>query len=472
MTLATVDRYDSDRVSELGDRAIVVGGSMAGLTAARVLADTFTEVIVLERDALPDKAVARAGAPQTSHPHALLEAGRATLEDLFPGFGEGVLAEGGLLIDSGRDMEYYDSGGFIADTRARLPTYCASRPLFEQVVRRQVRQLETVELGGGRQFIDYLVTEDSTRVTGVRYREGDTERTLTADLVVDATGRTSKTPTWLDANGYESPPTDEITVDVTYGTILVERPPDDRRVFFVPPSAPRPRGAAFIPIEGDRWQVIVQGVHGETPPSDPDDFIEFVESLPVKELGHLVRTNAWVSDDVEVYPFPASLRCRYEQLDQFPERLVVTGDAIASFNPIYGQGMSVAALDAVQLHHALAAGGLDNISRRFFDRIETVVDAVWGIAAGADFEFDATTGPKPPGTDVFNRYTGRLLRQAHSDPTLSEAFLRVLRLEQSPTSLLAPGIAWRVLRPDVAGVFRSESSEPDRRPTAGDPHPE
>lgn len=129
MTLATVDRYEPDQISTIDSRAVVIGGSVAGLSAARVLADAFAEVVVLERDQLPAKPVARRGTPQTSHPHALLEAGRSTLADLIPGFGEEVLAEGGLLIDSGTDMEHFDQGGFVADTEERLPTYSASRAL-------------------------------------------------------------------------------------------------------------------------------------------------------------------------------------------------------------------------------------------------------------------------------------------------------------------------------------------------------
>ena len=453
MTLATVDRYEPDRTSTLGDRAVVIGGSMAGLCAARVLADTFAEVVVLERDRLPTEPVGRTGAPQTSHPHALLEAGRATLEDLFPGFGEDLLTDGGLLIDSGTDMEYYDQGGLVADTEAWLPTYCASRPLFEHVVRRQLRQIENVRIQDNSQVLEYRTDDDATAVTGVDFRNEDgDERTLDATLTVDATGRTSRTPQWLDNHGYKAPPVDEVQVDVTYSTIQVERPPEDRRVLFVPPSPPRTRGGAVIPVEGDRWEVIIQGIHGDDAPTDPDGFVRFVESLPVPALGRLVDQQSWVTDDIDHYPYPSSRRHRYETLDRFPDGLVVTGDAIASFNPIYGQGMSVAALDAVVLHEALTCGGVDDVAGRFFERSAEFIDVVWQIAVGADFAFPQTTGPKPTGTDVSNWYLARLLRQAQTDPTLSEAFLRVLRLEEPPATLLRPNIAWRVLRPTVDQV--------------------
>lgn len=453
MTLAAVDRYHPNGASDVGRRAVVAGGSMAGLCAARVLADTFDEVVVLERDDLPAEPRPRTGAPQTSHPHALLEAGRSTLEDLFPGFGEDVLSEGGLLVDAGTDLAYYDQGGFIADTEARLPTYTASRPLFEHVVRSHVRDLENVRVLDDTRQTGYQTNETTSAVTGVEFRAaGGAERSLEADLTVDATGRTSRTPQWLKENGFEAPPIDEVQVDVTYSTIQVERPPEDRRVLFVPPTPQRTRGGAVFPIEGDRWQVIVQGVHGDDAPTDPDRFRQFVESLPVASLGRLVRRQPWVTDEIEHYPFPASRRNRYEALDRFPDGLVVTGDAIASFNPIYGQGMSVAALEAVLLKHALTGGGLEEIGRRFFSRATEVVDEVWRMAVGADFAFDQTTGPKPFGTDLTNRYLARLLRRAHTDPTLSEAFLRVLRLERPASTLLAPSIAWRVLQPTATEI--------------------
>jgi len=249
MTLATVDRYEPDRTPTIGDRAVVVGGSMAGLCAARILADTFAEVVVLERDRLPAEPIARRGAPQISHPHTLLEAGRATLEDIFPGFGEELLTQGGVLIDSGTDMEYYDQGGFVADTEARLPTYCASRPLFEHVVRRRLRQIENVRIQNNSQVLGYRTDDDATAVTGVDFRNEDgDERTLDATPTVDATGRTSRTPQWLDNHGYEAPPVEEVRVDVTYSTIQVERLPDDRRLLFVPPSPPRTRDGAVIPV--------------------------------------------------------------------------------------------------------------------------------------------------------------------------------------------------------------------------------
>src|SRR6056297_2674575 len=159
MTLATIDRYDPDRVSTVGERAVVVGGSIAGLCMARVLADSFQEVVVLERDSLPDEPVTRDGAPQTAHPHVMLEAGRATLGDLFPGFCDAVLAKGGLRVDTSVDMREYNGGGYLAHPEQSFLTYCASRPLFESVVRQQAQTIDRIVLRDNHQFLNYLTTD-------------------------------------------------------------------------------------------------------------------------------------------------------------------------------------------------------------------------------------------------------------------------------------------------------------------------
>ncbi|OYR53741.1 FAD-dependent oxidoreductase [Halorubrum halodurans] len=458
MVLENVRRYDPDGVTTLGERAVVLGGSVAGLCAARVLADAFAEVVVLERDPIPETPTPRDGAPQTRHPHAMLEARRATIGDLFPGFGERLLEAGGLLIDASREMRYFDGGDFLADPPDRFPMYCASRALFEHAIREGIERLPSVTQRGGCRFTGYgTEAGDAGRrsadaggrtVTGVAFRDerGD-PTTLPADLVVDATGRTSRTPSWLEANGYEPPPVDAVEVDVTYSTIRVDRPASARHAIVVPPDPPRTRGAAAIPIEDGRWEVILQGLHGDDAPTDREGLVAFAESFPVPEIAELVRDREWSGAGIDRYPFPASVRRRYDRMDRFPDGLVVTGDAIASFNPIYGQGMSVAALDALVLHHALAAGGLDDLAPRFFDRTASIVEAVWRVAVGADFAFEATDGPKPTGTDPFNRYVDRLVATAHDDGRVTDAYYRVFRLEREPTSLLRPAVLWRVLTP-------------------------
>jgi len=460
MVLTGVDRFDGTLEQRLGNRAVVVGGSVAGLCAARVLDDAFEEVVVLERDEFPAEPAIRDGAPQTSQPHAMLEAGRVVLEDLFPDFGEAVQAAGGLKLDMSRDFTWYDQGGAVRSADAPLPALYASRPLFEHVVRERLRERNDVRLRGGCQFFEFQVDPDEDRVTGVRFRdEAGDEVTLDGTLVVDATGRTSRTPERLQSHGFPTPEVSEVEVNVTYSTVRIERPPDAKGGVLVAPEPHRPRGAAMLPVEDGRWEIVLQGLHGERAPDDRDTFLQWAETLPVEEIARQLRSRTWVSDP-QRYPFPASVRRHYEDLERFPHGLVVTGDAVASFNPVYGQGMSVAALDALVLHHELG-DGLTELPQRYFEWVGDIVDEPWQLAVGNDFTFESTTGPKPFGADLFNRYVARLLRRARSDGTLTEAFFRVFRLERSATSLLRPGIVWRVLRPQF-GTGRSPDPRENR----------
>ena len=447
MTLATVPEYDSTQTTRRGGYAVVAGAGMAGLLAARVLADYFHQVILIEKDPLPDGPVARKGVPQANHIHNLHEAGRKTLEDLFPGFSEDLIAAGGNRIDINSDSRVFIEGDVLAHGSGQLPMYCASRPLFELVTRRRVDDIENVSLRENCQFVDYLVGEAAADVEGISIRQDGRTESIPADLVVDATGRTSRTPGWLAEHDYPTPAVDEVHIDVAYSTACVNRPADAQQTRVVLPNPPRKRGGGMFPVENGRWMMTLFGVHGEHAPAEPGGFADFAASLPVPDFKRVIDEHGLASETIEQYPFPSNRRVRYEEVDRFPDGLVVIGDGIASFNPIYGQGMSVAALEAVQLHHALAADGTDDLAHRFFQRAETVVDDAWMLAVGADFQFPQTTGPKPTGTDLVNTYLSRLLRKGRTDGEVADAFNRVIIMEERPTSLFRPGILWRVLIP-------------------------
>jgi 2-polyprenyl-6-methoxyphenol hydroxylase-like FAD-dependent oxidoreductase len=449
MTLASVPEYDSAQTTRQSGHAAVVGAGMAGLLAARVLTDYFEAVTLVERDSLPATPATRKGIPQAKHIHNLHEAGRRTLEDLFPGFSDALIEAGGNRIEINSDSRVFIEGDVLAHGPGRLSMYCASRPLFEFLVRERVAALETVSLRDGCQFVEYLVEDASGDVEGLSVRQDGHTEAVSADLVVDATGRTSRTPNWLADHDYPAPTVDEVHIDVAYSTAFVDRPADARQTRVVLPNPPRKRGGGMFPVENGRWMMTLFGVHGEHPPTDPEGFVDFAASLPIPDFARRIDDHGLVSETIEHYPFPSNRRVRYEDLDRFPDGLLVVGDGIASFNPIYGQGMSVAALEALQLHHALAAGGTDDLAGRFFERTETVVDDAWMLAVGADFQFQQTTGPKPTGTDLVNRYLTRLVRTARTDGKVADAFNRVVIMEERPTSLFRPGILWRVLAPSL-----------------------
>jgi 2-polyprenyl-6-methoxyphenol hydroxylase-like FAD-dependent oxidoreductase len=193
----------------------------------------------------------------------------------------------------------------------------------------------------------------------------------------------------------------------------------------------------------------MHGVHGDDPPQDADQFREFASTLQITELKEILDSHDILSEEVAYYPFPSNQRRYYERLDRFPDGLIVVGDAIVSYNPIYGQGMSVAALHALVLHHTLAENSLGNLALQFFHEAESVIDTAWLMAVGADFQFDQTTGPKPRGTSLMGWYLSRLTRKAHTDRTLAESLFRVIMMEKPPTSLFRPGVMGRVLKPAI-----------------------
>ncbi|QZP38299.1 FAD-dependent oxidoreductase [Halobaculum magnesiiphilum] len=447
MVLESVAEYDESAVGDVGAHAVVGGGSMAGLLSARVLADGYDRVTLLERDPLPDEAVARPGIPQANHVHVMLEPARVILEALFDGYQSELQPAGGVIIDACRELDYYENGAVLAAAEPEMLMPCASRALFEQITRRRVAATAGVTIRDECHVTEYETAADAATVEGVSFIDPNGDETLLdADLVVDATGRRSKTPRWLDEHGYPTPRTQRVEIDLAYGTVILDRPAADTSAYLCAPSAPTTRGGTAVPIEADRWLVTLFGLHGDHPPSDRPGYLGFADALPSDQLATLLREREWRSDEIARYPFPASEWRRYDDLERFPDGLVVTGDAIASFNPIYGQGMSAAALDALQLHHTIA-NGPENIGVRFFDRVADHLDVVWQIAVGADFEFEETTGTKPTGVGLFNRYVDRVVATAHTDATVAEAFYRVLRLEREPTSLFHPHIAARVLWP-------------------------
>ena len=349
-------------------------------------------------------------------------------------------------------------GNYLAAGSKPFPLYAATRPLYEQLLRRRVSDHDDIHLQEGSPFVAYLADDAAGMINGVVIRNQDGEQEeLAADLVVDATGRTSRTPDWLSNHGYTPPATEEVHIDLAYSATCIERPADDVRMIGALAATPRTRGGAVLPVEDDRWLVNLHGIHGDHPPRNIEDARDFAASLPIPIVADLLEEYPMVSEEIAFYPFPSNRRYRYEDLDKFPEGLLVIGDAIASFNPIYGQGMSVAALEALLLHDVLATDDREPLAVGFFDRVTEVIDPAWMLATGADFSFPQTRGEKPRGAAFFNWYLSRLFRKAHTDSVLTDAFTRVLSLQQHPTSLLRPSILWRVLRP---GRRAGEPREP------------
>ncbi len=271
-----------------------------------------------------------------------------------------------------------------------------------------------------------------------------------ADLVVDASGRGSASPKWLAGLGYSQPQTSMVKVNVGYATRIYRRRPGDlagAELLMVAPDAPHGKRTGLIfPIEGDRWICTLGGWAGDHPPTDEAGFMAFAHSLPAPDI-HQMLTRLEPISAISSYKFPSSLRRHYERMKRFPEGYLVLGDAICSFNPVYGQGMTSATLQAAALEALLGKRTTHvGLWRDFFKAAASVVDIPWQLAVGEDFRFPETEGKKPAGTDLINGYVTKVHRATHHDPVVYTAFLKVMNLMAAPTSLFHPKLLWRVLR--------------------------
>jgi 2-polyprenyl-6-methoxyphenol hydroxylase-like FAD-dependent oxidoreductase len=433
----------------LGERAVVLGGGMAGLLAARVLADFYADVTVVDRDDLPGGTQPRQGVPQARHAHALLARGHQLLENLVPGLTADLTAAGALTGDVLGDTRMYLSGHRLCSAPSGLVAVSASRGLLEGQVRARVRALPRVRMLARCDVVG--LAWDGRAVTGVRLlRRADhsAEEVLAADVVLDATGRSSRAPAWLQAIGVEQPEEERVPIDVRYASRRYRLGPDalDGDVAVVHGLTPaRPRGGVLALVEDGQAIVTLAGILGDRPPTDPDGFLDFAGSLQFPDI-HVALRSAEPLDDPVPYRFPASVWRHHERLRRAPDGFAVMGDSMCSFNPVYGQGMSIAALEAVALRrHLERHGGLR--PGPFHRRLAGVLRPAWQMVTGADLAFPAFDGRRRTGQRILGAYVARLHAHAVHDPGLARSFVRVSGLVDPPSRLLRPSTARRVLVP-------------------------
>jgi 2-polyprenyl-6-methoxyphenol hydroxylase-like FAD-dependent oxidoreductase len=431
----------------VGGTAVVAGASMAGLCAARVLADRFDEVLVLDRDELPGEVRARPHVPQGRHPHLLLNAGARLLERWFPGIAAELEAGGALTVDICRDVYWYQEGGIARRPSSEMRGPAMSRPFLEGAVRRHVEALPNVTLRGGTLVEGLLTDTAGARVSGVRLDGGGSQR---CDLVVDATGRRARSVEWLAQLGYRPPVTSEVRVDMRYVTRIYRR--TDR---FVPDwSAAAEIGhpaskrlAMILPIEGDRWIMCFGGLNGEMAPTDDAGQLAYARTFESPVFAEFLRTAEPLGAPV-TYRYAANQRRHVERMRRFPLGWVLLGDAVCSFDPIYGQGMTSAAQQAQALGARLdGAGSVDrSFARGYFRDAGRTVATPWSMAVGGDFAYPGTTGRKPAGTDLVNRYMRHVTIAAQHDDAVLIRLNEVISLLRRPESLMTPAVVVRVWR--------------------------
>ena len=431
--------------------AIVLGGSLTGLLTAKVLSKYFTQVTIIEKDPIHRQPEARKGQPQTRHLHGLLPSGLKVMSKYFTGLADEITSYGAKVFDFAASMNWYCYGGFRKSFPIDIKSVFISRPLLEHIIRERVLALFNVRLVDNT-IAKHLTTDDKQKITGVVTEEKLSGRTqsFSADLIVDCTGRGSRTPQWLKELGYAEIKVSEVKVNVGYTTRMYKRDPGDPRgenwIAYSPQAPAETRFGAAFPIEGDRWMVTVGGWHGDHAPTENPGYLEFVKSLPNPHLYDIVTKNEPASEFVQ-YKFPFSIRRHYEKLRRFPEGFLVLGDAISSFNPIYAQGMSSASLQVEVLDKMLAENVAEKeLAKVFFKRSKKIIDTIWGLATGEDFRYPLTVGSRPIGIKLINRYVAKIHRATTKDQVVCGAFLKVIGLLKPPASLFHPNILWKVMR--------------------------
>ncbi|MEU9166243.1 FAD-dependent monooxygenase [Streptomyces sp. NPDC048420] len=445
-----------------------MGGSLAGLLAAHVLADHADRVTVVERDRFPDGDGSRPGVPQGRHPHVLLQGGQVALESLLPGFLAELRAAGAPKVGMPSDMVLWQNGRWLRRLPATTHIYTGSRAQLEELVRRRVLANPVVDVLEGTDAVGLL--GDAARVRGVLLRDrsagsGAEPRALEADLVVDASGSGTKAPRWLSAIGAESPPEETIDTGLAYASRVYRGRSGaldgETLGYYVYPGPDQVHGGGALPLEDGSHLVIVSGLRGDEPPTDDDEFEAYT-----KRLAHPLL-DRWLDDAEPLSPAfgyrrTANVRRRYDLPGRRPAGFLATGDALCTFNPIYGQGMAIAAMSAVALRDALADRRRMPTTRRVQQALLTASRQAWDISAGADRAMPGATGTAVtagPADRLAGWYLGRVTVRSAGDPVVGRAFRSVLTLSAPVTALFAPPVVRAVL-------FRPPGPTPAEPPTA------
>jgi len=448
---------------------------MGGLFAARVLSESFERVTIVERDELHPDIQERRGVPQGRHVHGLQARGVEIVDHLFPGLLAEAEADGASVV-SDLSRCHFSPGGHLL-SQASWPTarlVFVTRPYLEGAVRRRVLAHPRVTVADGT-VVTGLVRDapddgGPVSVLGVRVAPATAESkdgALAADLVVDSSGRAGRTSSWLPQLGYQRPVEERVTVRVRYASQTLRLPPGEypRDMVIEGRSARRPIGMALFACERDQWTFTVMGTDSTPPPDTREGMLDTITGLAPTWVSDAVAA-AEALGPVSVHHFPASVRRRYDRLTEFPHGLLVFGDAICSFNPIYGQGMSVAAEQALALRDQLEVGSDEDLALRFFRDSAGPIGVAWQLAVGSDMAIPGVEGDRPLSMRLSSRYVGLLLAAAERDPEVARRFMRVAGLVDDPSALVAPGLVGRVLRAFVRPAARVETAVPTMRPAS------
>ncbi|MCV7227143.1 FAD-dependent oxidoreductase [Mycolicibacterium komossense] len=433
--------------------AVVIGASIAGLCAARVLSDHYRQVIVFERDELPSAPAQRAAVPQGRHVHLLMARGAAEFDGLFPGLLDDMVAAGVPMLENRPDCIHFGAAGHVLGTdhtlRNEFTAYVPSRPHLEWQIRRRVEAIPNVQIRHvGVAEPCYSPAEE--RVTGVLLDANDVESAedtaVPADLVVDATGRGTRLPVWLQQWGFERPPEETVDVGIGYASQQVRIPAGliEEKVVVAGACREQPLGLGMLYYEDHTWTVTTFGIAKVEPPQRFTEMCALADDILPAHVSAALRAGTPVGD-VAFHKYPVSRWRRYDKLSRFPTGIIPFGDAVVSFNPTFGQGMTMSSIQARNLRTVLECGDSD-IATRLAKATAKTTYPVWTMTAIGDQVLHLAPGPKPwwygPVGGLFDQFLGA----AETDPVLAEWFLRRFSLLDSLYMVPSPTLVSRTVR--------------------------
>ncbi|HEY5105289.1 MAG TPA: FAD-dependent monooxygenase [Caulobacteraceae bacterium] len=433
----------------LGKRAVVVGAGMGGMMAAQVLSRHCEEVLVLDKDSLPTEAKARMGVPQGAHVHALAVQGRRNLEKLFPGFTCEMIDRGAICSRAGLEFRIHDAAGWHPRRDLEVPLLVMSRPLLETVVREFLRRNERVTI------------REDTRVEGWAF-EGDVlsgvvvggdggSETIAADFAIDATGRSGDSLSWLEAAGFGPVEETRLEIGTGYASAIFKKPADWESAvdsLVIHGADPDTRGGFAFSVENNCWFVSLNGRFDQQPSGDPEKFMAFARSLCAPDIYDWISQGERITP-IKVYKAPISRWRRYEKLDRRPEGLLPIGDALAHVNPLYGQGMTLAAAHAMVLADVLAeratsGRGLKGLAEPYFKQTHGFTRSVWESLETVEFGYAGTKGDRPANIDMRMAFSRGLRKLIEQDAEVHGIMMRIGQLVLPPAALMRPDIVERV----------------------------
>ncbi len=441
--------------------AVVLGGGMAGLFAANVLADHFERVTVVERDDC-GAGEWRPGVPQSRHVHVLLLRGVQILRRRFPGLEEELLALGAPPLNWLKETAALAAGGWLPRYDLDLLGYSVSRYLLERQMREHLQRRDNIHFRYGHRVTNLCFDGDSSRISGVSCTADEQTVTLRANLTVDASGRSSRLPRWLEEFGYAAPWESAVNADVGYATRWYRIPEGwqaDWKMVLLGTRYPDISGGAVVqPVEGNRWVVTLVGYAGNHPPTDEAGFEAFARGLIGPQVWDAMSAAEPLSD-IRGYRRTENHWRHFERLNRWPQGLIALGDSVCAFNPVYAQGMTVSALSAEVLDGVLRGSPSAELGLAFQRKLAKMLQTPWRLATSDDFRWAGRAAGDASFLDRFmHRYLEKVIDRIHRHDTCL-TFFNVAHLISPPISLFRPGLAlpilWSMARAAVFGGRRA-----------------